>query len=83
MILEPKENALRMKKKVECWPDKIPDARYPEKVKRRSDRIPDMKYSGGMSYAMCGGLRTMKINGNRSGVMDGDVGMLDKTINNK
>ena len=65
MILEPKENALRMKKKVECWPDKIPDARYPEKVERRSnripdvrypekvkrrpDRIPDMRYPGGMS----------------------------------
>ena len=25
----------------------------------------------------------MKINGNRSGVMDGDVGMLDKMMNNK
>ena len=33
MILEPKENALRMKKKVE----------------RRLDRIPDVRYPGGMS----------------------------------
>ena len=44
MILEPKENALRMKKKVERRPDKIPDARYPGKVERRSDRIPDVRY---------------------------------------
>ena len=44
MILEPKENALRMKKKVECRSDIIPDARSPEKVERRPDRIPDMRY---------------------------------------
>ena len=49
MILEPKENALRMKKKVERRPDRILDARYPEKVERRSDRIPDVRYPGGMS----------------------------------
>ena len=45
MILEPKENALRMKKKVKRRPDRIPDVRYPEKVERRPDRIPDMRYS--------------------------------------
>ena len=44
MILEPKKNALRMKKKVVRWPDKIPDARYPGKVERRPDRIPDVRY---------------------------------------
>ena len=38
---------------------------------------------GGTSEATCGGLRMMKINENRSGVMDGDVDMLDKTMNNK
>ena len=57
-----------------------------------------MRYPGGMStgcgyemsgwnvgreYEMRGGLRMMKINGNRNGMMDGDVGMLDKTMNNK
>ena len=46
---EPQENALRMKKKVVRWPDKIPDARYPVKVERRPDRIPDVRYSSGMS----------------------------------
>ena len=55
-------------------------------------RIPDVGHPGGMSEnfrpggmsdAMCGGLRMMKINRNRSGVIDGDVGMLDKTMNNK
>ena len=35
MILEPKESALRMKKKVNRRPDRIPDARHPEKVERR------------------------------------------------
>ena len=49
MILEPKKNALRMKKKVERRPDRIPDVRYPGKVERRPDRIPDVRYSGGMS----------------------------------
>ena len=58
----------------------------------RRGRIPDVRHPGGMSEnfrpggmsdAMCGGLRMMKINGNRSGVVDGDVGMLDKTMNNK
>ena len=32
---EPQENALRMKRKVERRPDRISDARYPEKVERR------------------------------------------------
>ena len=32
MILEPKENALRMKKKVERRLDRISDVRHPEKV---------------------------------------------------
>ncbi|WKA00061.1 hypothetical protein VitviT2T_018453 [Vitis vinifera] len=41
---EPQENALRMKKNVECQPDRIPDARYPGKVERRLDRIPDVRY---------------------------------------
>ena len=41
---EPQENALRMKKKVERQPDRIPDARYPGKVERRPDRIPDVRY---------------------------------------
>ena len=45
---EPQENALRMKKKVERWPDRIPDVRYPKKVERRRRRIPDMRYPGGM-----------------------------------
>ena len=45
MILEPKENALRMKKKVERRPDRIPDVRYPEKVERWPDRIPDVRHS--------------------------------------
>ena len=35
---EPQENALRMKKKVERRPDRIPDARYQGKVERRPDR---------------------------------------------
>ena len=43
------ENALRMKKKVERRPDRIPDARYPRKVERRPDRIPDVRYPDGMS----------------------------------
>ena len=46
---EPQENALRMKKKVERQPDRIPDARYPGKVERRRDRIPDVRYPDGMS----------------------------------
>ena len=41
---ERQENALRMKKKVERQPDRIPDARYPGKVERRSDIIPDVRY---------------------------------------
>ena len=44
---EPQENALRMKKKVERQPDRIPDARYPGKVERRRDRIPDVRYPDG------------------------------------
>nr|CAN65564.1 hypothetical protein VITISV_030136 [Vitis vinifera] len=39
------ENALRMKKKVERRPDRIPDVRYPEKVERWPDRIPDVRHS--------------------------------------
>ena len=46
---EPQENALRMKKKVERRPDRIPDVRYPGKVERRPDRIPDVRYPGGIS----------------------------------
>ena len=46
---EPQENALRMKKKVKCRPDRIPDTRYPRKVERRPDRIPDVRYPGGMT----------------------------------
>ena len=46
---EPQENALRMKKKVERRPDRIPDVRYPEKVECRRRRIPDVRYTGGMS----------------------------------
>ena len=42
MILEPKENALRMKKKVE----------------RRLDRIPDVRYPGGMSAEKNSGCET-------------------------
>ena len=49
MSLEPKENALRMKKKVEHWPDRILDVRYPEKVERRLDRISDVIRPGGMA----------------------------------
>ena len=41
---EPQENVLRMKKKVERRPDRIPDVRYPGKVERRPDRIPDVRY---------------------------------------
>ena len=44
MILEPKENALRMKKEVERWLDRIPDVRHPEKVERRLDRAPDVRH---------------------------------------
>ena len=44
MILEPKENALRMKKNVERRSDRIPDVRYPEKVERRRRRIPDVRH---------------------------------------
>ena len=72
--------------------DRISDVRHPDKVERWPDRIPEVRHPGGMSEnfrpsgmsdAMCGGLRMMKINRNRSGVIDGDVGMLDKTMNNK
>ena len=37
----------------------------------------------GVEYEIHGGSRMMKINGNRSGMMDGDVGTLDKMMNNK
>ena len=57
MILEPKENALRMKKKVERRPDRIPDVRYPEKVERWPDRIPDVRYPDGMSAEKNSGWR--------------------------
>ena len=46
---EPQENALRMKKKVERWPDRIPNVRYLEEVERWLDKIPDVRYPGGMS----------------------------------
>ena len=46
---EPQENALRMKKKVERRPDRIPDVRYPDKVEHRPDKILDVRYPGGMS----------------------------------
>ena len=71
---EPQGNALRMKKKVERQPDRIPDARYPgkverrrdripdvrypEKVERRPDRIPDVRYPGGMSVEKNSGCET-------------------------
>ena len=44
MILEPKENALRMKKKGERRLDRIPDVRHPENVEHRLDRIPDVRH---------------------------------------
>ena len=62
--------------KVERWPGRIPDVRHPGGTSENFR-------PSGTSKATCGGLRMMKINGNRSGVMDGDVGMLDKTMNNK
>ena len=34
-------------------------------------------------YETHGDLRAMKINGNTSGMMDGDIGKLDETMNNK
>ena len=43
---EPQENALRMKRKVERQPDRIPDMKYPEKVERRPNKIPDARYPG-------------------------------------
>ena len=71
---EPQENALRMKKKVERWPNRIPDVRYPEKLERwpdrisdvrypekaerRPDRIPDVRYPGGMLVEKNSGCET-------------------------
>ena len=34
-------------------------------------------------YETYGDLRVMKINGNRNGMMGGDIGTLDETMNNK
>ena len=34
-------------------------------------------------YETYGDLRVMKINGNKNGMMGGDIGMLDETMNNK
>ena len=34
----------RYQEKVGRRPDRIPDVRYPEKVERRPDRIPDVRY---------------------------------------
>ena len=40
---------MKYPKKVERWPDRIPDVRHPEKVECRPDKIPDVRYPSGMS----------------------------------
>ena len=60
---EPQENALRMEKKVERRPDKIPDARYPGKVESRSGRVLDVRYPNGMAAEKNSGCETSGWNG--------------------
>ena len=44
--MEPKENALRMKKKVKRRLDRISDVRHSEKVERRRRGIPGVRHPG-------------------------------------
>ena len=56
MILEPKENALRMKKKLERRLDRIPDVTHLEKVERRR-RIPGVRHPDGITGGGIPGVR--------------------------
>ena len=77
VILEPKENALRIKKKVESRLDRIPDVRYPDKVERwwigfwmqdirvewRRRGIPGVRHPGGMAAEKNSGCEISRWNG--------------------
>ena len=63
----------------------IPDTMGVRRKWRRGnsgyDGCPEEMAAG--DYETHGDLRVMKINGNTSGMMDGDIGTLDETTNNK